>query len=102
MMYSSSETTIGLIHTWADPEASPLFYPDGWKLQPKALVVVGEFDVLRTEGELYAAKLEIIGVAVNLQVKKGMPHPFLASHGVLQAGRDAITFMVEALKESSE
>jgi acetyl esterase len=52
-------------------------------LQPEALVVVGEFDVLRTEGELYAAKLEIAGVAVNLQVKKDMPHPFLAMDGVM-------------------
>jgi triacylglycerol lipase len=28
-----------------------------------------------------------------------MPHPFLAMDGVLQQGRDTITFIVEALKE---
>jgi acetyl esterase/lipase len=65
-------------------------------------VVVGEYDVLRTEGELYAAKLRDAGVAVNLQVMKGLPHPFLAMDGVLQQGRDTITFMVEALKGSFE
>jgi hypothetical protein len=31
---------------------------------------------------------------------KGMPHPFLAMDGVLQQGRDAITFMVENLIEA--
>ena len=82
----------------AEPEASPLFYEDGWEQQPKALVVVGEYDVLRMEGELYAGKLRRAGVSVNLQVMKGMPHPFLAMDGALQQGRDTITFMVETLK----
>ena len=83
-----------------EPEASPLFYEDGWTEQPKALVVVGEYDVLRTEGELYAEKLRRGGITVNLQVMKGMPHPFLAMDGVLRQGRDTITFMVETLKEA--
>jgi acetyl esterase/lipase len=82
----------------SQPEASPLFYEDGWAEQPKALVVVGEYDVLRTEGESYAGNLRRAGVTVNLQVMKGMPHPFLAMDGVLQQGRDTITFMVETLK----
>lgn len=84
--------------TWADPEASPLLYPSGWEKQPKALVVVGELDVLRSEGEAYAEKLSAAGVEADLKVMKGMPHPFLAMDGVLQQGRDTITFMVEALK----
>lgn len=85
-----------------EPEASPLFYEDGWAEQPKALVVVGEYDVLRTEGELYAAKLRKAGVTVNLRVMKGMPHPFLAMDGALQQGRDTITFMVETLRGAFE
>ena len=85
--------------TWSEPEASPLLYTDGWEEQPQALVVVGELDVLRSEGELYAEKLREAGVEVDLKIMKGMPHPFLAMDGVLQQGRDTITFMVEKLKD---
>jgi acetyl esterase/lipase len=82
----------------SEPEASPLLYKDGWMEQPTALVVVGEYDVLRTEGELYAGKLRRAGVAVDLKVMPGMPHPFLAMDGVLKQGRDTITAMVESLR----
>ncbi|KAF4632972.1 hypothetical protein G7Y89_g5151 [Cudoniella acicularis] len=88
---------------WGEPEASPLLYPneDGsWAKLPKALVVVGELDVLRTEGEKYAEKLEDNGVKADLKIMKGMPHPFLAMDGVLEQGKQTITFMVEALKEA--
>lgn len=86
--------------TWSEPEASPLLYTDGWTEQPKALVVVGELDVLRTEGEEYVEKLKRAGVETDLRIMKGMPHPFLAMDGALQQGRDTITYMVEALKEA--
>jgi acetyl esterase/lipase len=86
--------------TWAEPEASPLLYKDGWEKQPKALVVVGELDVLRSEGEAYAEKLRKAGVEADLKIMKRMPHPFLAMDGALQQGRDAITFMVEKLIET--
>lgn len=85
---------------WANPEASPLLYNDDWSRQPPALVVVGELDVLRTEGEQYAQKLRDADVKADLKVMKGMPHPFLAMDGVLQAGKDAITYMCEALKSA--
>ncbi|RDW85535.1 hypothetical protein BP5796_03860 [Coleophoma crateriformis] len=84
--------------SWSEPEASPLLYPSGWAEQPPALIVVGELDVLRSEGEAYAQKLESAGVPVDLKIMKGMPHPFLAMDAVLQQGRDTITFMVEKLK----
>jgi len=84
---------------WREPEASPLLYESGWKGQPKALVVVGELDVLRSEGEMYAEKLRGSGVDVDLRVFKGMPHPFLAMDGVLSQGRETITAMVEKLRE---
>jgi acetyl esterase/lipase len=90
--------------TWGEPEASPLLYGEEegrWGKLPKALVVVGELDVLRSEGEKYSEKLERNGVKADLKIMKGMPHPFLAMDGALQQGRDAITFMVEALKEAS-
>ncbi|TVY75913.1 AB hydrolase superfamily protein [Lachnellula suecica] len=89
--------------TWAQPEASPLFYGDGngeWGRLPRALVVVGGLDVLRSEGEAYAAKLESNGVKVDLRIHEGLPHPFVAMDEVLKQGRDTITFMVDALNEA--
>ncbi|KAF7173731.1 hypothetical protein CNMCM5623_005989 [Aspergillus felis] len=81
-----------------NPEASPLFYDDDWSQLPPALIMVGELDVLRTEGEQYAAKLREAGVEVDLQVMKGMPHPFLAMDAVLNEGRRSITLMCDMLK----
>ncbi|KAJ6093592.1 hypothetical protein N7486_008881 [Penicillium sp. IBT 16267x] len=83
-----------------NPEASPLFYADDWSRLPPALVMVGELDVLRTEGEQYADKLQKAGVAVDLQVMKGMPHPFLAMDGVLSEGKRCITLMCDALQKA--
>ncbi|WEW55866.1 hypothetical protein PRK78_001299 [Emydomyces testavorans] len=85
----------------SNPEASPLLYPDDaptWSGLPHAIVVVGELDVLREEGEQYAAKLKKHGVRTDLHVMQGQPHPFLAMDGVLEAGRQAITYMVEGCK----
>ncbi|KAJ5440189.1 AB hydrolase superfamily protein [Penicillium daleae] len=83
-----------------NPEASPLFYTGDWSKLPPALVMVGELDVLRTEGEQYAEKLQKAGVEVNLQVMKGMPHPFLAMDGVLSEGKRCITLMCDALQKA--
>jgi acetyl esterase/lipase len=90
-----------------EPEASPLFYSDNaggvtdrWKLLPRALVMVGELDVLREEGIAYANRLSKHGVDVELKIMKGMPHPFLAMDGVLQQGRETISYMVQTLTET--
>jgi len=88
------------LNTWALPESSPLLYKDGWEKQPSALIVVGELDVLKDEGIAYGKKLTDAGVAVDLKIMAGMPHPFLAMDGALQQGRDAISYMVDALKKS--
>jgi acetyl esterase/lipase len=88
--------------TWSQPEASPLLWTGNWGALPNALVVVGEMDVLRSEGEEFAEKLWEVGVGADLKIMKGMPHPFLAMDGVLQQGRDTITFMVGWLREAFE
>ncbi|KAL4915623.1 Alpha/Beta hydrolase protein [Aspergillus aurantiobrunneus] len=84
---------------WSHPEASPLFYTDDWSVLPRALIMVGELDILRNEGEQYAQKLKQAGVEVDFQVMKGMPHPFLAMDGVLKEGKRSITLMCDLLKE---
>jgi acetyl esterase/lipase len=83
-----------------NPEASPLFYDDDWSPLPPALVMVGELDVLRSEGEQYAKKLQKAGVEVDFQVMKGMPHPFLAMDGALSEGKRCITLMCDALQKA--
>ncbi|KAJ5761249.1 hypothetical protein N7520_008405 [Penicillium odoratum] len=85
---------------WTNPEASPLFYAGSWSELPPALVMVGELDVLRSEGEQYAEKLREAGVPVDLQLMKGMPHPFLAMDGVLSEGKRCITLMCDALQKA--
>jgi len=85
---------------WSHFEASPLFFEGDWSKLPPALVMVGELDVLRTEGEQYARKLQNAGVDVDLHVMEGMPHPFLAMDAVLKSGKDSITYMCEALKDA--
>ncbi|RAL07003.1 alpha/beta hydrolase [Aspergillus homomorphus CBS 101889] len=84
---------------WVNPEASPLFYTGDWSALPRALIMVGELDVLRTEGEQYAHKLQKAGVQVDLQIMKGMPHPFLAMDAVLKEAKRSITLMCDLLKE---
>lgn len=83
---------------WSDPEASPIFFPaEKFSQLPPAVVIVGGLDVLRHEGEEYARKLRDAGVKVEVHVMQGMPHPFLAMDGVLEAGRKAISILCESL-----
>ena len=70
--------------SWGEAEASPSHWKGNWAVLPKALVVVGELDVLRSEGEQFAEKLRNTGVEVDLRIMQGMPHPFLAMNGVLE------------------
>lgn len=60
----------------AEPYASPLLAPNLTGL-PAAVVVTGEYDVLRAEGDAYAARLEEAGVDVTHSVISGRDHYFL-------------------------
>lgn len=82
---------------WAHPEASPLFWKGDWSKLPPACFVLGELDVLRTEGEQFAEKLKEAGVAADVNTMKGQPHPFIAMDAVLEAGSRAITLFCDAL-----
>ena len=89
--------------SWTDPEASPLFYTEeNFAKVPPAFIGVAELDVLRSEGVAYAEKMERNGVAVQLKVYKGVPHPFMAMDGVLTQGKKLVNDMTVALANAFE
>lgn len=81
------------------PYVSPLYAEDLSKLPP-ALIVTGEFDPQRDEGEAYAAKLEQAGVTVVSKRYKGMIHGFFQMAGVLDAGKELIEDTAAALTDA--
>lgn len=76
-----------------DPVASPLL-ADDLTGTPPALVVTGERDTLRREGDRYAARLREAGVPTEHVVAPGVDHYFLHGAGEAQA-RDLMTRMAE-------
>ncbi|MHC5907680.1 alpha/beta hydrolase [Streptomyces sp. S6] len=67
---------------------------------PSALVVTAEADVLRDEGEAYAAKLRAAGVAVTAVRFQGVIHDFVMLNALrgTQAAEAAITLATDTLR----
>lgn len=64
---------------------------------PPAMVITGECDPLRDQGEAYARRLEAAGVPVVLKRYAGAVHPFFSLGGIVDAGRAALADTAEAL-----
>src|SRR4051812_2960419 len=71
---------------------------------PPALVITGEADVLRDEGEAYAAKLRQAGVPVTAVRYQGIIHDFVMVNALREthAAEAAIIQAVTVLKRALE
>jgi acetyl esterase len=63
-------------------------------------VITVETDVLRDEGEAYAARLEALGVPTTLRRYEGMFHGFFALPEQIDAGREAIAEAGTAFRQA--
>ena len=91
----------------SEPYASPLRASDEQLAGlPPALLIVDEADVLRDEGEAYAARLRRAGVAVTTVRYDGITHDFMmlnplsGTHATRAAVTQAISVLREALRST--
>lgn len=86
------------------PDVSPIRAEDLSGLPP-ALVLLAEHDVLRSEGELYAAALRQAGVDVDLVVVPGQMHGFFTMVNLLpgqELGMQHVTTTIRAALGAEE
>jgi acetyl esterase/lipase len=89
--------------TGGDHRLSPLrASPEQLSGLPPALVITAEADVLRDEGEAYAAKLRAAGVPVTAVRYLGIIHDFVMLNALREtkAAEAAITQAIGALRKS--
>jgi cation diffusion facilitator CzcD-associated flavoprotein CzcO/acetyl esterase/lipase len=89
---------------WRDPRVSPLQATSLAGL-PDTVVITAECDVLRDEGEAYAARLAAAGVAVVARRIGGLPHGFIRMHNLAEAADRALSVIaqdIEALCTSAQ
>jgi len=73
---------------WSDEKASPLLGKDPEGLAP-AFVLTAQFDVLRDEGEAYAAMMKEAGVEVTVKRYPGVIHGFIVMDRLIPAAKTA-------------
>lgn len=71
-----------------DPGLSP-FYADP-KLLPPTFIYTAEFDPVRDDGEVFAARAKAAGATVRVRRERGLIHQFPEITGVSTASRDAV------------
>ncbi len=81
-----------------DPHAVPLKARDLGGL-PRAFVLTAECDVLRDEGEAYAARLHAAGVPVRAVRYLGMNHGFIRMGALFPQADRALSDLAAALRE---
>ena len=77
---------------WADPRIAPL-RAASLAEQPPAMVITAENDILRDEGEAYAARLAEAGVPVTRRRYDGMTHGFMRYHDLVDVAGEAMRDM---------
>jgi acetyl esterase len=77
-----------------DPRLSPLL-ASPLNAQPPALVITAGFDLLRDEGEAYAAALSDAGTTVRAQRFDALAHGFVNMIGICPAARRAVVSIAE-------
>lgn len=81
--------------TRTNPNVSPL-QGDVAGTAP-AVVLLAEYDVLRAEGEAYAAKLEAAGVPVQVRVFDGQMHGFFQFVNILPGSAAGVKYLCTAI-----
>lgn len=86
----------------AKPDASPLLQEDKevYEGLAPALVVVTELDILKSEGIMYAEKMEGYGVPVILKEIKGLTHLGWTADRVCEVARTSRSEVINAVKKA--
>ncbi|MDV3456515.1 alpha/beta hydrolase [Sphingomonas sp. HF-S4] len=66
---------------------------------PPAILLTGEHDAFRTEGQAYAARLRAAGVHVTERIAPGMCHGFLRALAFSEPARAAMAWLGESYRE---
>jgi acetyl esterase/lipase len=83
-----------------DPRVAPLLTSNLAHVAP-ALVLTAEYDLLRDEGEQYAARLDQAGVPTQMTRYNGMIHGFLDYRGIVPEGWSGIEEVARTVRRWS-